>query len=290
MKKSKSKGVIIFALGSPYWGELAENLAMSIRFTSDVPITLLVGDSGANHLQRQHLFDKIERISDKCYTTQGRLAYVKAKTHAVELSPYTKTILLDADMIWLPKRPIDELFYDVDFTMANRSYRELDDPAMTPEFGVWIDPLSVKEAYKFKKGKFYNLSSEFILFKKTKEVRKLFKDAQKIFAKPKVYPKMLFQMGMPDELPFSISMIMNDLYPHRDNFLPFYWESAEGKQLEPALMHQSYYAYSMGGNMAGVGMKAFYDNLVKYYYSQAGQQFPPLWRDKIRAIPERSNV
>lgn len=285
------KGVIIYAIGSPYWGQLAENLAMSILFSSpDMNITLLVGENGGGHITKSHLFDNIERIEDVCYKTHGRPAYVKAKTFAVEHSPYQHTILLDADMVWLPRRPIDELFFDIDFTMANRSFKKLDDPTMNSDFGVWIDPLSVKKAYKFTKGKFYNLSSEFVMFKKTREVRKLFKDAQRIFDHPKVPPKMRFQMEMPDELPFSISMIKNDLYPHKDGFLPFYWEAAEHRQLDPRTMHAAYFAYSMGGNQSSQGMKSFYNNLVKYYAQKNGIQFPRLWIDKIREIPERSNV
>lgn len=287
-KKNESKGVIIFALGHPYWGELAENLAMSIRYTSDIPITLLVGESGGNHVRKPHLFHKIESISDKCYMSHGRAAYVKAKTFAVELSPYKHTIMLDADMAWLPKKPIDELFFDIDFTMANRSFKDLNDE--TEGFGVWTDPKQVKEAYGFTKGKLYNLSSEYVMFKKTKEVRKLFKDAQRIFDTPKVHPKMMFQMGIPDELPFSISMIKNDLYPHQDNFLPFYWETAEQRQLDPKTMHAAYYAYSMGGHMSRPGMKRFYDNLVLYYYSAAQEKFPFQWRDKREIIPERTKV
>ena len=90
-----------------------------------------------------------------------------------------------------------------------------------------------------------------------------------------------FNGGMPDELPFSIAMIKNSLYPHQDNYKPFYWEAATKPplRLEGAEL-KDFYAYSMGGHMAHPIMKKTYDNYVKFYGRQFGAQFPYLWIDK----------
>lgn len=290
--KEPTKGVVILAIGEPRWGKIAENLAMSIKANSDIPIALAHGDAGASQVMDSPFFDKLIPISDKCYTINGRTANVKAKTYLAEISPFDITIALDADIVWLPKRSINLLFDEMttDFTMGNRSFKELDDPSMTDEFGVWAAPKDVKEAWGFKSGRYYNLSSEFIYFKKTDEVKTLFKEAQKAYNNPKVNLRILFALGVPDELAFTIAMIKTGTYPHRDGYLPFYWESAEHQQLEPAIMHMTYWGYSMGGHMSTPGMKKYYNVLVQHYCSQFGIRFPTTWLDKVQWVRERVNI
>lgn len=288
MKKIKadqpSKGIIILALGHPYWGRWAYNLAMSIKYTSpDAKITLLYAGDGKAQITDTTLFDKMLRVDSKHYTTDGRVEYMKAKTALYKLSPYDETIYIDADVIWLNKKPITQLFEDLkdlDFTMANRGWTSLEDEFLTDEFGVWASPKYIREYFKFKKGRYYNLSSEMIYFKKTKEVGKLFADAFKLFDEP-LELTHIFNGGMPDELPFTISMIKNDMYPHQDNYKPFYWEAAQTPplRLEGADL-KTFYAYSMGGNVAHPLMKKIYNNYVQFYCKQFSVMTPYFWIDK----------
>jgi len=292
------RGVVILTLGHAYWGRWAYNLAMSLKYQSpEIKISLLYAGEGINQIQDTTLFDKFIEIPEKYYLTNGRKEYMKVKTALYKLSPYETTICLDADTIWINKRSINDLFNELDsvnFTMANRSFMDLEEERLTDEFGVWASPNYIKKKFNFKKGKFYNLSSEMIYFKKDKKgndkkVSKLFSDAFKIYDKPLEH--RIFNGGMPDELPFTISMIKNDIYPHIDNYMPFYWEAAqlppkrlEGGDLAP------YYAYSMGGHMAHPIMKKTYDNFVKFYGKQFNVMHPYLWIDKRAYMPERNNL
>tara|TARA_Y100000310_G_scaffold72348_1_gene68391 strand:- start:257 stop:1123 length:867 start_codon:yes stop_codon:yes gene_type:complete len=287
------KGVIILALGHPYWGRWAYNLAMSLKFsTPEVNISLLYAGRGRDQIIDTTLFDKFIEVPEKYYTTNGRIEYVKAKTALYKLTPYKTTICLDADTIWINEKPIRDLFNEldgIDFTMANRSFMDLEEERITDEFGVWASPNYIKKKFNFTKGRFYNLSSEMIYFKKDKKVSKLFSDAFKIYDKPLEH--RIFNGGMPDELPFTISMIKNDIYPHIDNYVPFYWEAAQmppkrftGGDLKP------YYAYSMGGHMAHPIMRKTYDNFVKFYSKHFNVMHPYLWTDKRAYMPERNNL
>ena len=68
---------------------------------------------------------------------------MKVKTALYKLSPYETTICLDADTIWINKRSINDLFNelkDENFTMANRSFMDLEEERITDEFGVWASP------------------------------------------------------------------------------------------------------------------------------------------------------
>jgi len=237
MSKENNKGVIIMAMGNPNWGKLAVNLAMSLRFTTpNIKITLAQCGNGASQIGEfgKTLFDKIIPIKKEYYTKEGRTEYLKAKLAMYKLSPYDETIFLDADMVWCPKRSINDLFVelkDVEFTIANRGHMSLESEKINDDFGVWASPKKIKKAFKFTKGKYYNLSSEMVYFKKSKEVGKLFSDALKIYDKNN-YTYKLFNGAQPDELPLIISMIKNDIYPHKDNYKPIYWESAEHRHLE----------------------------------------------------------
>lgn len=286
-KGVNTKGVIILALGHAYWGRWAYNLALSIKYTSpNIDITLLYAGDGKAQIDTS-IFHKVIEVPKKYYFT-GRNEYMKVKTALYELTPYDETIYLDADTIWL-KRPIEELFNKkYDFTMANRSFKDLKSE-INDDFGVWASPKYIKEKFNFKSGKFYNLSSEFIYFKKTEKVKQLFSDAFKIYDKPLEHK--IFNGGMPDELPFTISMIKNDIYPHEDNYKPFYWEAAqtppqrlEGGDLAP------YYAYSMGGHLSHPIMKKTYNNYVKFYSKQFNIMHPYLWLEKRNWMPERINL
>lgn len=283
-EQRSDKGIIILALGHAYWGRWAYNLAMSIKYTSpDAKITLLYAGDGKAQIRDTTLFDKILRVDPKYYTTDGRIEYMKAKTALYKLSPYDETIYIDADVIWLNKKSVTQLFEelkDIDFTMANSSWMKLDDEFITDEFGVWASPKYIKEYFKFKEGKFYNLSSEMIYFKKDKKIAKLFADAFKLFDEPLELTHQ-FNGGMPDELPFTISMIKNDIYPHLDNYKPFYWEAGNSPplRLEGANL-QAFYAYSMGGHMAHPMMKKTYDTYVQFYCKKFSVVTSYFWIDK----------
>lgn len=283
MKAINERGVIILALGHAYWGRWAYNLAMSIKHNSpSMNITLLHGGDGISQISDLTLFDKTIVVNPSYYTTDGRVEYMKAKTALYKLSPYKETIYMDADTIMVNGKTVEQLFEDLkfcDFTMANRSWMSLTNEILPEEFGVWASPKHIKDHFKFKEGKFYNLSSEMIYFKKDKKVAKLFSDAIKLWDAP--ISHRFFNGGMPDELPFTISMIKNNLYPHKDNYSPFYWEAATKPplRLEGGALKE-FYAYSMGGHMAHPIMRKVYDNYVKFYGKQFGVQFPFLWIDK----------
>lgn len=281
------------ALGHPYWGRLAYNLAMSIKFSSPgVDITVLFSEAALSHVTDRAFFTA-KLVPVEYYTTNGRVCYLKAKTAVYKLSPYKETIFLDADTIWTPRRPITHLFdelKDIDFTMANRSFVELDSENPNDSFGVWAKPGHIKELFGFKEGRFYNLSSEMIYFKKKREVGKLFTDAGKYFDNKDIEHKN-FNGGMPDELPFTISMIKNGLYPHIDNYAPIYWEAGHKppRRLTTKEVNGEY-AYSMGGNVAHPIMKKNYDIYVQFYCNQFNIRHPFKWNNKRHWLPGRATL
>jgi len=284
------KGILLLALGHPNWGRWAVNLAMSLKYASpDIKISIAYAGNGINQVQGfgKGLFDKILKVPEKYYMKEGRVEYLKAKLALPRITPYKETLYLDSDMIWLPKHKPEELFLDVDFAIANRGSMNLEGD-LTDDFGVWASPKEIKKTFRFKEGKFYNLSSEVVFFKSTKEVKKLYDDALKIYDRND-YDYRMFNHAIPDELPLTISMIKNQLYPHKDNWKPIYWESAEHKHLKDGEL-LAYHAYSMGGAYTEKRMKDIYNNFVQFYCNQYKQRYPNKWIDKVSWMPGRHNL
>lgn len=283
------KGILIVALGHPYYGRMALNLAMSLKFTSKVPIALAYNQSAITHISG-HLdkFDKLIEVPEKYFTKKSNVEYIKAKTHLYNLTPFTETLYLDADTLWLPKKSVDLVFKDLEnenLVIQSRGSVMLDQENLKRK-SFWCDLKEYKEAYGGEK--FYSLSSEFIYFKKCKEVAKFFSDSVKIYDNLKISHTM-FAGGIPDELIFNISMLQNKIVPTKEVYTPIYWEQAERKNMKPAQMHSEYFAYSVGGKLLSSTEKKFYDNLANFYGTHFKVHHFKI-KDKMSYLPERTHI
>jgi hypothetical protein len=288
-----SKGVLILAMGHPYYGEMAANLAMSLKFADkETKICLAWEGDAKNHLTpaKLNLFDVIKEVPQEYILKGGKKAYFKAKTYINKLTPFDETIFLDADMIWFGKKPISQLFEelkDLDFTIQNRDFIDFAVPIVNENYSIWANVQEIKDTYKFNKGRYYSLHSEFIYFKKTKAVEAYFKDVQKIYENPKV-KATVFAGDIADELAFTIAMCKHELYPHKTPFLPIYWAKAETSiSINKAI--EKYYAYSMGGNTVNSTMTQKYDAMAKAYAYHMGLK---AWtfKPKNRWLQERQKL
>lgn len=281
------KGILILALGHANYGKLALNLALSLKFTSKLPVALAYSSSAITHISG-HLdkFDKLIEVPEKYYTKKGNTEFIKAKTHIYSLSPFEETLYLDADMIWLPKKPVDNIFTDLEnesLVIQSRGTTLLDGNISGKSF--WCDLNEYKEVYGG--DQFYSLSSEFIYFKKSKENAKFFSDAIKIYDNLKI-KHTVFSGGIPDELIFNIAMLQNNIAPTKTFYTPIYWEQAERKNMKPAQMYQDFYGYSAGGKISSNTEKKFYDNLAQFYGKPYGVHHK--LKDKMAYLPERARI
>jgi hypothetical protein len=227
-----------------------------------------------NDMHKSHFHSMIE-CPQEYYLTHGRHDFLKAKTFLYELSPFSQTLFLDADMLWLPKRSVNEIFdmlKDFDFTIQSRSVMDLD--KITNEKQIqWAKSSDIKK--KYGSGKLFNVSSEFIYFKKKPKIKKMFKDAQKIHVSPGI-SNAPFAGAVADELSFACSMLKNNIEPHQEIFRPCYWEAMQHQRLQAPSLYQQYYAYSFGGAFASPYEQKMYNNLAQHYCNQFGVQYFPL--------------
>lgn len=284
-----SKGILLIAAGHPNWGKYAYNLLMSIRATEpSTKVSVAHAGAGLSHLapHMRMAFDKIIPIPTEYIEKHGHEEFIKAKTYMYNLSPYTETIFLDSDTIWLPKKTPSSVFESMkdDLLFQCRGRVSLKDNVKT----LWTTTESIRNVYKIKSGYFYNISSEFVYFKKTKQNNAFFKLAQREYdsLKLKVEP---FGGSTPDELPLSIALLKKEI-KIKNEYHPVYWELEQKKLMEPALMHAQFLAYSMGGNNQNSNMVSFYNNLVKYYARKWGETSIFLWENKQLWQPMRTNL
>lgn len=268
------KGILLIATGHAYYGMLAHNLAMSLSVKSSLPITLACDQVGGQHLHAQHklVFDEVVDIPHHMTHTNGMFSGTKPKLYINELTPYDETLYLDVDTLWLPKKSVEELFDSVsgDLAIQNAGYADMRAKDLPANQNQWVELSEVKKSYKIRGGRYYNLFSEVILVRKSKDTDLFFKTAQKVRKEWKVKLSKTFANDVPDEACLAIAACLTKVYPHQENWLPCYWWHFHRNNLEVSELYAGYYAYSVGGNQQPRHVVKFYDNLAQYYGNQLG--------------------
>lgn len=178
---------------------------------------------------------------------------------------------------------------DVDLAIANRGRSDIKEA--DEKTSIWGSIPSLVKEYNIESGYWYQLSSEFMYFKRTDKVKKMFGTAINFFTTHKEYNR--FANGMADEFAFGFACLVNGTYPHKENYTPIYWAAAEkrvAKEIDP-FINENYYGYSMGGNYAREGQMKFYNNMLAYYQNTSGNKinvFPA--QHKARYIEERKKI
>jgi len=82
------------------------------------------------------------------------------------------------------------------------------------------------------------------------------------------------------------------MYPHIDNWRPFYWEAFDKQRLllKPKALYETYYGVSFGGNFQEPMIKKFHNNLAQYYCNQFGVQHVFGLKDKRAFLTNRHTI
>lgn len=284
----QEKGIIIFAVGNPQYGRLAYNLALTLKGAGDCHITLVRSGNSLSHLSQEKFqyFDNIIELPDGAPQSCG------AKLWAYDLSPYKKTLLLDADMLWLPEHSVGELFFDLDgvkFTAITEGYAPGDENKM---YFFWADVDEIREKYDIKSEKLYQWRSEVMYFEKCDETKAFFKSAKKIYLKPGLKSEKMFANGTADELAIGVAAGVHDIHPHQyKTWKPSYWHLLNNNNFPPfGQLYRDYYLVSFGARFASENSKLLYDRLVKASCYKRGIQhvFPLIAKKEY--LKERQTI
>ena len=283
-----NRGVVLIAVGHPNYGRMAAALASTLRLSNDdIKITLLYSNEAISELREDELSLFDLQLLDKETYKEGR--YLRPKLLLYDLSPYDETIYLDVDMAWLGGS-INDLFYecvDSDFNMKNYGYTNIN--KSIDDVKDWAMASHVAIAYSLSDEKNFHLSSECLYFKKTKDVKKLFSLALKIFDKPKVESRE-FAGYVADELAFNIAMMKLKLYPSIENWQPIFWRQSNKALCTIQNLKENFKALSMGGVRATDTEQFIYNTLVSSAYYKLGILYPYKWINKYRFLRERKII
>lgn len=276
-------GIIIVATGHPYYGRWAYNLALSIKAVEKFPVAVLYNGRALNHLSEDQLsfFDYIIELPDDIPANQS------SKLYAGEYSPFDNTLLLDADMLWLPKKKPSELFallQDVDFTGITEG--KDNDPAK--DYFFWADVGEIREVHEVT-ADIYQWRTEVVYFNKTG--RKIINDALEITKNPRLKTVKQFAYAVPDELGVNVAAAKAGISPHKYKWQPSYWHLMHGNVFpEPAKLHEEYYLISFGSNNVSGTTKKVYDNYMKAYCQKVGMQHIFPMESKRLFLKERDKI
>jgi hypothetical protein len=267
MLTNKKRGIVIIAFGHCYYGRYAFNLALSIKAVDkDFPIAVIHSENALNHLsiRQKEFFDEMILLPESDAKGFG------CKLHLDLLSPFEETLFFDADMAWMPKRRPSELFEELkeyeyaSITEGSYDIGTNDKEKASKRYYFWADPDEIKKVYKLETGTLYQWRSEVIYFKKTKNVKSMFRKAREIYAKPKLNSIIMFGNQIPDELAINISTALHDIHPHRYMWTPAYWPKLHGEHVPPfEQLYSTYYLLSCGSNTASGSLKGVYDRIIK---------------------------
>jgi hypothetical protein len=248
------RGILTIAMKHTLYGRYAYNLALSAKSADmNVQVAVIADEEALRHLHpgQRMIFDYIiEPKSEKPLVN---------KFHVCELSPFQETLFVDADMIFSPMADFNEFFRSmttIDWTMANRGKDDI-----VKGISEWTTKEDIAEAYG-EVEQWYDLSSEWIYFKKNDLSYSIFANAEMYYEDNKLKVRE-FAGDRPDEPYFNLSLISVDHKPHQAPYQPTYWQPA--MKGFPGVMgiKKGWMAFSVGGKSIPQQQMQVYDELAK---------------------------
>lgn len=207
------KGFLILAHGKPFYLKWAYNLALSIKYFTDIPVAL-VTDLDVMR-SPYNCYDIIIEVND--------LLPFHAKTRLPEFTPFEETIYLDADSLCIndPSGLFDQDQEIKTHVYTPWKYEDRDKCTM-----IWANLSKLWSYYKIDPDHFYpETNSSIIYFRKTSKVRQFFDLAEILYAEKPFpdYDRTTFAY-YPDELAFNTAYSLCGLVPGwNENESPIYF-------------------------------------------------------------------
>ena len=281
----KEKGILIIATGNPYYGRMALNLCVSIKAVEDFPVAIAISGASLSHLSEKEksVFDEIIEAPD----TKG----VGAKVKMYDLSPFEKTLYIDADNIWLPMRKPSDFFKSlegVDFAIPIQGKISLNDGVNTlrNDYTIWGDVGQIMAAYELKE--LFQMRTEIIYFIRSEKMEKFFEMVKAIYEKPKT-ETVEFGGSVPDEYAFNIAAAITETLPYSENWQPAYWRALKRGERIPnvADLYTDYVVLSTGGLRQTPEIERLYNNIAGAAYNKMRMQYLFKLQPKRMYVKER---
>lgn len=252
-----NKGILIIATGHSYYLDMAVNLAASIKVNGDIPICLVHDDRAYDNLSgvKKNLFDSV---------LLSQLPGFYLKTQLDLISPFDRTLYLDADTLILPNSNLKRFIGGLSgFNIINERKDK--------DHLIWADPAEIRRLTGNATDPFYHCFSEMVYFENGGANTSFFEKVRKYYADPGVIYRSIADQ-VPDELAYISAMMEMKIKPDIDNWCPVFWHfrNRRDSNLPAHMLAKKYVAYSLGGNVLPDYVKNTYNNLLSFYASKIG--------------------
>lgn len=246
------RGILTMALKHSLYGRYAYNLALSIKSADmNQQVAVIADEEGLKGLHPGQLM-----IFD--YIIEPAVPMpLQNKFHLANLSPFDETLFVDADMIFSPLADFNEYWRSmsaIEWTMANRG----EDIGGISE---WIKREDLIETYGDVEH-WYDLSSEWIYFKKNDLSYHIFANAEMYYEENKLKVRE-FAGDRPDEPYFNLALIAVGHQPHQVPYQPSYWQPVMKGFPGAMAIKKGWMAFSVGGKLIPPQQKLVYDEFLK---------------------------
>lgn len=284
---------ITIATGSPQWGQMALNWALSVKVNNPGQKTALVYTESAlgdikELLIDSYWFDYTYCIDAEVLGLNASGAAFKIKTElyriATSFSNYNTDafVFMDADTVILPGQDIEDYFIEFSkgkkppFALyTNDVFNYKTNTRNREDYTFWCNPLEAKEHFKLNTI-LPQFNSSFIYFKKSSEAALLFEKASKIWHNTS-FQHQEYKGVKPDELCFNIAAALlhssfgvHKFKPFQVPYRPIYFQCfSEPHDLQ--YLHHNYRAFGFAGTEDNpYYLIKYYNQVTKYYRDIAG--------------------
>lgn len=254
-----AKGVLIIACGHPIYGNMAFNLALTIKYNAPCHITVAYSEQSLSELSDEQIkyFDKTIEVPEKYYLNNGKKAYQRIKVYANEITPYEETILIDADTIWNLGKDIKLLFnQDHIFNIGVLGKWE-EGKETFKGYTYWANPTKIVEYWQV--NKIYKTYSGFIYWKRESDF--IWKECQRVYDDPEA-PCAEWAGGKPDEYGFNIGIPLSGYSLPSHEYMPVFF-GFTGYKYTAHLISKNFEGMSVAGNFPDPYLITAYHQLLR---------------------------
>lgn len=307
-KEDMTKGILLLATTYHQYGQMAVALAATIkRHWPDIQIALACDQMGIKSIGAGiDFFDHVIDVEPKTFKVRGKESPHRVKLFLDQLTPFDRTLYLDADsMVW-PEADLNaifdqpealkiqlEYFTDIANPVAKsqmkpaspgRLYNGLKGIKGGTSTTIWFDDYDVVSEYNLTDGHIPSYNASFMLWsKKDKHVKAFWEKAREIYDNPHPNIKWTgFAGDMPDEYAFDIASILLGIKFDYPRYWPLLHDKPKGVygMRDMAQMSIGFTMYGPNYNNTNSSFVGTYDNM-----NIANAMW---WRDKGRVyIPYR---
>ena len=260
------KGVLIIACGHPIYGNMAFNLALSIKYNAPCHITVAYSEESLSELSYEQLqyFDNTIEVPEHYYLRGDKKAYQRIKVYANEITPYDETILIDADTLWGMGNDIKNLFSQDNIFNIGVLGSWQNGKETFKGYTYWEKPTKIVEYWKVEK--IYKTYSGFVYWKRESEF--IWKECQRVYDDQEA-PCATWAGDKPDEYAFNIGIPLSGYSLPTDSYMPVFFGFTGHKYTEHQI-RKNFQGMSVAGNFPDPYLITVYHQFLRIITRRIG--------------------